>query len=111
MITTLQYNYGFEYKNVRYVWKSKKLFRLPYVKNNRSYSFLEIPAYCPKTTIVYNIQKDKLTQNRLKSITKKVEHERENNKFSRNFSYNISVFFNSKIILLYKNINLITPKK
>lgn len=72
MITTLYYQYGFEYKNVRYVWKDKKLFRLPYIKNNRSYSFLEIPAYCPKTTIVYNIQKDKLTQNRLKSLTKKV---------------------------------------
>jgi hypothetical protein len=72
MVTTLQYSYGFEYKNVRYAWKDKKLFRLPYIKGKRSYSFKEIPAYCPKTTIVYNIQKDKLTQNRLKSLTKKV---------------------------------------
>ena len=72
MITTLVYNYGFEYKGTRYVWKSKKLFRLPYTKGLRSYSFKEIPTYCFKSTIVYNIQRTKLTQNRLKELTKKV---------------------------------------
>lgn len=73
MITTLKYNYGFEYKNVRYVWKDKKLFRLPYTKDNRSYSFKEIPIYCFKTTLVANIQKTKLTINRLKQLTIKVD--------------------------------------
>lgn len=73
MITTLCFNYGFEHKEVRYVWKSKKLFRLPYIKNNRSYSFKEIPIYCFKTTLVANIQKNKLTLNRMKTLTKKVD--------------------------------------
>ena len=77
MITTLVYNYGFEYKGIRYVWKSKKLFRLPYTKNLRSYGFIEIPKYCFKSTIVYNIQRTKLTQNRLKELTKKVNWTRE----------------------------------
>lgn len=72
MITTIKYNYGFEYKNVRYVWKDKKLFRLPFVKNNRSYGVKEIPKYCFKSTIVYNIQRTKLTINRLEKLTKKV---------------------------------------
>ncbi len=73
MITTLYFTYGFEYKEVRYVWKDKKLFRLPYVKNNRSYSFKEIPIYCFKTTLVANIQKTKLTLNRMKTLTKKID--------------------------------------
>ena len=73
MITTLSFHYGFEYKEVKYVWKNKKLFRLPYCKNKRSYSFKEIPIYCFKTTLVANIQKNKLTLNRMKSLTKKID--------------------------------------
>lgn len=73
MITTIHYKYGFEYKNVRYVWKDKKLFRLPYISKNRSYSFKEIPFYCFKTAIVYNTQRNKLTISRLKSLTEKVD--------------------------------------
>jgi len=72
MITTLVYNFGFEYKGARYVWKSKKLFRLPYTKNLRSYSFKEVPIYCFKTTLVCNIQRDKLTFNRLEELTERV---------------------------------------
>jgi hypothetical protein len=72
MITTLYYKYGFEYKNVRYVWKDKKLFRLPYTSKNRSYAFKEISFYCFKSTIVYNIQKTKLTVNKLKFLTSEV---------------------------------------
>ena len=67
-ITTL-YRYGFEYKGVFYGWRNKKLYRLPYVKNNRSYSILEITFYCFKTTLIANIQRTKLTYNRLKSMT------------------------------------------
>jgi hypothetical protein len=73
MITTLVYNFGFEYKGVRYVWKSKKLFRLPYNKDLRSYSFKEIPIYCFKTTLVCNIQRKKITMNKLKLLTKPVK--------------------------------------
>lgn len=73
MITNLKFYYGFEYKNVRYVWKDKKLFRLPYTSKNRNYSFKEIPIYCFKTTLVANIQKNKLTKNRMKTLTKKVD--------------------------------------
>jgi hypothetical protein len=72
MITTLHYKYGFEYKSIRYVWKDKKLFRLPYTKNNRSYNLKEISFYCFKATIVYNIQKTKLTINKLKFLTSEV---------------------------------------
>lgn len=70
-VTTL-YKYGFEYKGVIYGWKNKKLYKLPYVKNNRSYSLLEIPFYCFKSTIVYNIQRNKLTRARLEKITTEI---------------------------------------
>jgi hypothetical protein len=73
-VTTL-YKYGFEYKGVVYGWKNKKLFRLPYTKDKRSYSLKEIPFYCYKTTLVANIQRTKLTLNRIKNLTKQIDIE------------------------------------
>jgi|JI10StandDraft_1071094.scaffolds.fasta_scaffold1429256_2 hypothetical protein len=67
-ITTL-YKYGFIYKGVTYGWKDKKLFKLPYIKNNRSYQLKEIPLNCFKSTLVANIQREKLTINKLKKLT------------------------------------------
>lgn len=43
-ITTL-YKYGLQYKGVLYGWKDKKLYRLPYTKNKRSYCLKEVPFY------------------------------------------------------------------
>ena len=73
-ITTL-YKYGFEYKGVLYVWKNKKLYKLPYRKDKRSYSLKEIPFYCFKSTLVANIQRNKLTINKIKSLTKEINIE------------------------------------
>ena len=73
-ITTL-YKFGFEYKGVVYGWKDKKLYRLPYTKDKRSYSLKEIPFYCYKSTLVANIQRSKLTINRMKSLTKEINIE------------------------------------
>jgi len=72
-ITT--YKYGFYFKGVPYGWKNKKLYRLPHVKNKRSYGIKEITFYCFKTTLVCNIQKQKLTINRLKKLTAIVNFE------------------------------------
>lgn len=76
-ITTL-YKYGFEYKGVVYGWKNKKLFRLPYIKNRRSYKLKEIPFYCFNSTLVANIQRTKLTINKLKHLTKEINIEVKN---------------------------------
>jgi len=73
-ITTL-YKYGLEYKGVLYGWKNKKLYKLPYTKDKRSYTLKEIPSYCFKSTLVFNIQKTKLTLNRLKKLTKEINIE------------------------------------
>ena len=70
-ITTL-YKFGFEYKNVLYGWKDKKLYKLPCTLNNRSYQLKEIPYYCFKSTMVYNVQRNKLTVNKLKLLTKEI---------------------------------------
>jgi hypothetical protein len=69
----IYFKYGFMYKEVQYGWNNKKLYRLPYMKNNKSYGFKEIPFYCFKTTIIYNVQRTKLTINRLKIITTPID--------------------------------------
>lgn len=68
----MKFKYGFEYKGVSYGWKSKKLFRLPHVKNNRSYSLKEISPIVIGSTFCFNIQRDKFTISKLKRITKSV---------------------------------------
>lgn len=68
----MQFEFGFIYKEVRYGWKEKQLYRLPFEKNKRTYGLLIIPQYVFKSTQVYNVQKTKLTINRLKNLTKKV---------------------------------------
>lgn len=72
MITTIWFKYGFIYKDVKYGWKDKKLFRLSFQRNLRTYGLKEIPQYVFKTTTVYNVQRTKLTMNKLKSLTSKV---------------------------------------
>lgn len=73
MITTMEFKYGFLYKGVRYAWKDKKLFRLPFERNKRTFRLKEIPQYVFKTTQVYNIQRDKLTILKLKERTVSVD--------------------------------------
>jgi hypothetical protein len=73
MITTIQYKYGFIYKDVRYAWKDKKLYRLPFERNKRTFGLKEIPQYVFKSTQVYNIQRDKLTILKLKERTVSVD--------------------------------------
>ena len=67
------FKYGFTYKEVPYGWKNRKLYRLPYIKKLRSYGLKEIPAYVFKTTKVYNVQRAKLTINRLQHLTQEVD--------------------------------------
>lgn len=63
------YKFGFEYKGVIYGWKFKKLYKLPYTKGLRSYQLKEIPMHCPKSTALYNIQRDKFSLKQLKEKT------------------------------------------
>jgi hypothetical protein len=69
MITTIQFRYGFIYKGVRYAWKDKKLFRLPFERGKRTFRLKEIPMYVFKATPLYNVQRDKRTYNKLKEKT------------------------------------------
>lgn len=70
-VTTF-YKYGLEYKGVLYGWKDKKLYKLPYNSNFRNYKLKEIPFYCYKATLVCNLQRNKVTFNKLKSLTKEI---------------------------------------
>jgi len=71
------FEYGFIYKEVQYGWKNKKLYRLPHVKSKRSYPLKEVPSYVFKTTTMYNIQRTKLTINRLKVLTRPIKQKVE----------------------------------
>lgn len=73
MITAMCFTKGFIYKEVRYGWKDKKLYRLPFTRNKRSFGLKEIPFYVFKTTIVFNIQRDKMTILKLKERTKNID--------------------------------------
>jgi len=66
------FKYGFEYNGTPYGWYKKKLYRLPYTKNRRSYSLKEIPMYCFSSTFVFNISRRKMTINKLKQLTKEI---------------------------------------
>lgn len=70
-ITTF-YKYGLKYKGVLYGWKDKKLYKLPYTKNGRSYGIKIVPFYVFKSTTVCNLQRDKVTIKKLKSLTKEI---------------------------------------
>jgi hypothetical protein len=67
------FKYGFEYVGIRYGWNNKKLYRLPYFKNKRAYQLLEIKPIIIGKTIVYNVQRNKITINKLKQRTVKID--------------------------------------
>lgn len=69
MITTIEFKQGFVYKEVKYAWKNKKLYRLPFERNKRTFGLKEIPMYVFKSTPVYNVQRDKMTFLKLKDRT------------------------------------------
>ena len=63
----VKYKYGFKYKGVLYGWKNKKLYKLPYTKNKRSYKLKEILF-----SKVVNIQRTKLTLKKIEFLTEEI---------------------------------------
>lgn len=66
-------NYGFEYMGVRYSWHKKQLYRLSFTRNNRSFDLKLIHPIVIGSTTVYNIQRKKITLNKIKLLTKQVD--------------------------------------
>lgn len=77
MITTIEFTKGFIYKGVRHAWKKGKLYRLPFERDKRTFGLKEIPMYVFKSTVVYNVQRDKITFLKLKERTEIVSWEVE----------------------------------
>lgn len=65
----MYFKYGFTYKGVIFGWYKKKLYKLPYIKDKRSYGLKEIPSYVFKSTVVFNVLREKKTINKLKELT------------------------------------------
>ena len=58
---------------VRYAWKKKKLYKLPYSKDKRNYSLKKIEPILIGSTLCYNLQRTKVTINKIKKITTEVD--------------------------------------
>jgi hypothetical protein len=69
----MEFKFGFIYNDVKYGWYKKDLYKLPYTKDKRSYSFKIIKPIIIGCTTVYNIQRNKLTINNLKKRTLNVK--------------------------------------
>ena len=69
----LNFKFGFTYKGIPYGFKDKKLYRLPFNKNLRSYSLKEIKPHLVSGLVCYNCARTKLTINRLKQLTEPID--------------------------------------
>ncbi len=69
----INFNYGFTFNEVNYGWHKKQLYRLPFNRKNRSYGVKIITPVLIGSTVCFNVQRNKVTINRLKEITKKVD--------------------------------------
>lgn len=67
------FKFGFTYKGIPYGFKDKKLYRLPYTKNLRSYSLKEIQPHLVNGLTCYNCARTKITINRLKQLTEPID--------------------------------------
>lgn len=69
------YKYGFFYKNVKYGWHNKELYRLPYT-NDSNYSFCvkKLNPIIIGNKVGYRIGGDRKTIEQLKSITIPINH-------------------------------------
>ena len=69
----MEFNYGLTYDRTMYGWKDKQLYRLPFIRNNRAYGLKLIKPVMVKSTICYNLQRKKITINRIKLMTEKID--------------------------------------
>ena len=69
----MQFKHGFIYMGVRYGWNKKQLYRLPFSRNLRNYDLKLIKPILIGSTTCYNLQRNKVTINRIEKLTTKVD--------------------------------------
>lgn len=75
----MKFSIGFTFNDVRYGWNNGKLYRLPFEREGRNYGLIEVkPCFSEnkktkQKTKCYNIQRNKMTENRVTGMTKKVK--------------------------------------
>lgn len=75
------YHQGFEYKNFKFAFKNKILFRLPTIKNGRNYPLREVPVISlSKTGRGYRLIRTKKSLAQVRSMIQKVNW-KVNNKY------------------------------
>ena len=68
-----RFNYGFEYKGIRYGWKNKKLYRLPFSRGGRNYPMKELNVIQIGASLGYRVARDQKSIKQLQMLTKPVD--------------------------------------
>lgn len=71
------FQYGFEYKNIKFGWCKKVLYRLPFEKNLRWFPLKKLSEIKIGNCTGYRCYRDKISMAQLKFMTKKIEWEVE----------------------------------
>ena len=69
------YKFGFVFDNITFCWKSKKLYRMPYVKNKRSYEIRQLKLQKVGNSFGYWICGNFKSLTNLREITKVINYE------------------------------------
>lgn len=68
------FKYGFTYKEFNFGWRNKKLFRLPTIKNLKSYPIKELSTIDVGNKKGYRVVRDKKTIEQLMELTEIINY-------------------------------------
>lgn len=69
----MTFYYGFYYKDIRFAWKNKELYRLPFSSGTKTYGLKKLNQIMIGNKVGYRILTDKRTITQLQAITTKVD--------------------------------------
>jgi hypothetical protein len=70
----IEYRHGFEFDGIMFCWKKKELYRMPYLKGNRSYQKRKLIKKEIGNGYGYSICNIPKSMSNLKEITKRIEY-------------------------------------
>jgi hypothetical protein len=70
----IEYKHGFEFDGIMFCWKNKELYRMPYLKGNRSYQKRKLIKKEIGNGFGYSICGVQKAMDNLEDITKSIEY-------------------------------------
>lgn len=71
---TLNFKFGFNYKGLNFGWKDKHLYRLPSVKNSRTYPLKKLSLIEVGRKKGYRVMRDRLTVDQLMEMNEVIDY-------------------------------------